>query len=311
MDPLSITATGLRILGSAKSLYDSFTGNKNSNKYSIDPDSGARLDGTPPPSAPPPSSARQVASTPNKPKSGFASSAGKVWDFTKDVFNTVKGPLTDIAGRYVDNQLIGLPNAQTAYNQSKEGSTTAWNRSYGAYKRRYQDTMADMKKAGLNPMLAAGSGFTVSGQPNAPAAKGYQAQSTTFSPSQSKKNIAETQRSRAITKLTTNQAATELKKAIKITKENRVITQQEAETIERTSLLMEQNAKTNAEWKLTNAKRQQVVLLNQRLRLLMKKLGKQGGVYNNTYGTILTYIREILGSIGALIQGVPVQLLKP
>ena len=104
---------------------------------------------------------------------------------------------------------------------------------------------------------------------------------------------------------------TEIKKAQKITLEKRVLKASEMETLERAYLAMEQNIKTNAEWKLTNEKRKQAELLNQRLKLLLSKIGKQSQVYNNAYGTILTYLRETLGSIGALISGVPVQLLKP
>lgn len=47
-----------------------------------------------------------------------------------------------------------------------EQADDAWDRTSSAYARRYQTTMADMKAAGLNPILAAGSGgFNVGSGP--------------------------------------------------------------------------------------------------------------------------------------------------
>ena len=127
----------------------------------------------------------------------------------------VIGGAVDVATSWLGNEVITQPNAQTAFNNSKEASalqyqrsqdaaTTSWNRSkeaaktshdwsvedtqrayeldIDAYKNRYRWTMADMKAAGLNPILAAGSGFTVTGQPQATPASAYMAQAPMAQP---------------------------------------------------------------------------------------------------------------------------------
>lgn len=47
----------------------------------------------------------------------------------------------------------------------RQNSAYAFDRSQESYNTRYQQTVADMRKAGLNPILAATGGFSVGGQP--------------------------------------------------------------------------------------------------------------------------------------------------
>ena len=78
--------------------------------------------------------------------------------------------------------ILGDDNAEKAYGQSKEASALQFEREYGAYKTRYQDTMADMEKAGLNPILAASGGFNVGSGPKASTAQAFQSQPVTTQP---------------------------------------------------------------------------------------------------------------------------------
>jgi hypothetical protein len=117
---------------------------------------------------------------------GFVSKLPIVGDIAGDLLGSV-------GSAYGANELINKPNAELAYEQSKEAATTAWERSkegastafmrelYSAqqahkrnliaYRQRFQTTMNDMRKAGLNPILAAGSGgFNVGQTPVAPMA---------------------------------------------------------------------------------------------------------------------------------------------
>jgi len=83
-----------------------------------------------------------------------------------DIPSTLLGGAIDLGSDWLQNELVAKPNTDEAWERSKEASALAFKRSYGAYKHRYRDTMKDMRKAGLNPILAAGSaGFTTSGQP--------------------------------------------------------------------------------------------------------------------------------------------------
>lgn len=84
------------------------------------------------------------------------------------------GSVLDLGSSLLGNELIGKPNAAEAYAQSEAAAARAFERSYNVYQRRYQDTMNDMKLAGLNPILAAGSGgFQVSGQPQMSTAQSF------------------------------------------------------------------------------------------------------------------------------------------
>lgn len=109
-----------------------------------------------------------------------------VTDFIKPIVGDIFG---DVSSAYLTDQIISRPQASDAFNQSLEGmrlqnqfntahATTAYqrskeeainqfNRESSAYRQRYQWTMDDMKKAGLNPILAASGGFNVGSGPDA------------------------------------------------------------------------------------------------------------------------------------------------
>lgn len=61
--------------------------------------------------------------------------------------------------------------AEANYRRAADAAKTAWKRDMYSYQRRYQWTTADMKKAGLNPILAASGGFSVGSGVNAPMAQ--------------------------------------------------------------------------------------------------------------------------------------------
>jgi hypothetical protein len=90
---------------------------------------------------------------------------GGFFDFVKDIGSGVvkaaTGGLVDLGTQYIGNELLGKPNAKDAWERQKNAAKLAYDRSMGAYKSRYQNTMADMRAAGLNPILAASGGFQV------------------------------------------------------------------------------------------------------------------------------------------------------
>lgn len=94
----------------------------------------------------------------------------------------------------------GMIGAKYASGLSGDAARAAFERSYKAYKRRYQDTTADMKAAGLNPILAATSGFNVGGGVSAPMAQTFPVQQGHFG--SSALNLAQTEKTEEETNLT-------------------------------------------------------------------------------------------------------------
>lgn len=136
-------------------------------------------------------------------------------DFIKPIASNILG---NVGGQVIGNALVTQPNANTAFGQSqyataqayersKEAASAAWDRSYGAYKTRYQDTMNDMRLAGLNPILAASGGFNVGSSPNAPAAsvstaQAFKADQPTYNYSQSALDLSQKDKTEMETKKT-------------------------------------------------------------------------------------------------------------
>lgn len=118
-------------------------------------------------------------------KMGFFSSALDL--LTKGA----EGFLTDLpamAGQFGLGQLT----SQIAGESSARQAERAFERSQGAYSTRYQTTMQDMRKAGLNPILASSGGFSVGNSPQMAAPQAFQAPAPVVLPSShSAKNVAE------------------------------------------------------------------------------------------------------------------------
>lgn len=86
--------------------------------------------------------------------------------------------LMSLAGDSLANKLIGSREAEKASARSLHHATVMHNLGLDAYKKRYQWTMEDMRRAGLNPILAAASGgFNVSGVPTMGSPGAFQAHS--------------------------------------------------------------------------------------------------------------------------------------
>ena len=106
---------------------------------------------------------------------GIGNLASSAWSGAKSLasgaLGSVVGGAVDLGGKYLQNELIGESNAKQSYERSEEASAKAFQRSYDAYKERYQTTMKDMHKAGLNPILASSGGFNVGNTPTSEMAK--------------------------------------------------------------------------------------------------------------------------------------------
>ena len=212
------------------------------------------------------------------------------------------GGIVDLATSYIGNQAIGKPNSAYAYSQSRKGAQEAFERSYGAYKTRYQDTMADMKKAGLNPILAAGSGgFNVGNSPQMSAYGGYQPQVPNVSSSASARNYADAglkrgqiketvrkvQKLRAETLHTLNLMEETLAKTGKIKAETRnIIKKIRVTSMEYWKVAAEYQLAINRGY-LSVEQKQKTMAETRKLKLAMAELKKSSDIYNTPYAGAL------------------------
>lgn len=243
-----------------------------------------------------------------------------------------------LAGNYLSNELIGKPNAERAKEWAENASAVAFERSYDAYRRRYQDTTADMIKAGINPIMAASGGFSVGQSPNMTPPQVFPIQPPNIDVGSTAKNIADAIKTSGVdTELT----ETEIRKKRQDIKESwervynlrvtrGLVRQQEKTEFERTktlenqfALLREQIDKTQREIKLLNRQtdktREEYELLKNKRKLIqgqtaeinikvkalreqIKKMIKINKVYENPGGQLLAYIEQISKSLPSLIR---------
>lgn len=259
---------------------------------------------------------------------GFLKNVG---GFIKDTATSIFTPANmassaiSIGSKFIGDA-FGQANAKRAFEQDLTGSREAFNLSHGAYKTRYQDTMSDMRAAGLNPILAAGGGFNVGTSPSASAAKGYQAPESSFDLSSTAKNVASAELDRKKSLESVAQVA-------KIRAEKDLVSQQEAESVQRVenlkrdlavkaqqirkmvqeirTLESKQALNTTEESRLTtlhDKNREEVKLIQKQYEKLvaeLEKLNQIAKVYASPGGKYLIWAREILGSLGLNIGLVP------
>lgn len=75
--------------------------------------------------------------------------------------STAIGMGMDLLGDYLGSEYIAGPDLKKSYKLADKNSAKAFERTYEAFKTRYQDTADDLRAAGLNPLLAVGSGIGV------------------------------------------------------------------------------------------------------------------------------------------------------
>lgn len=240
----------------------------------------------------------------------IGSTIGKIGNFIPGV-NLVSSALDLASGAWKQDrtQAINLENSALQFARNKE-----------MYQNRYQWQMEDMKKAGLNPLLAysqaAPGGPSVS-LPGAPAFDAPAISTTAKNYAETMKTEEETRKTFEETRHTKKKILTEIQKVKNMRAQKRLINKQEIQALTQTGVLLNQHEKITqeilkigAETEETRAKTQQLKVNAERLETMMAKLKQQSGLYGTAYGMILTYIRETLGAIGALISGVPANLVK-
>lgn len=172
----------------------------------------------------------------------------------QDIGKSAIGGALDLGFQYIGNQLIGKPNAKDAWERMKNAATVAYNRRMTAYKSRYQNTMEDMRAAGLNPILAASGGFQV-GQVTADIPQAPMAQVPNISATNSGLNMAQMDKAS--------------QEAMKAFAEVDQVIANTSKIIEEKNLAIQNIANKRAEEKLTKVKEKETV---QNVRLLARKI---------------------------------------
>ena len=270
------------------------------------------------------SSIGKIAGSIGSALSGGLKSVGK---FVSPVISSLFGsgaPLSGLPGSilsggvdmgfdWLKNEFMSKPNAEDAFKNNLNASAQAFDRSYDAYKNRYQDTMADMQKAGLNPILAAGSGgFNVSGQPTMAKAESPMATLPDTHSAQSYNQLAQA-KTEEVTRKEKTQNIKKLEKETRLTLEKiknervrrGVIKEQERQLVAqidehyaRIGKMFHEVLKIGAETELTETQKSKMLSEIKVIKEQFKMLKKQSDWYDGAYGQFLGWVKATLGALG-------------
>lgn len=222
------------------------------------------------------------------------------------------GMLEGLGSDYIANEVIGKPMATKTNEFNAAEAKKAYERELDTYSKRYQITMADMKKAGLNPILAASGGFNVGSGVSAPAASGVLPHTSygggtasALSLSKSKESEAGAQEKIQRVKNLKKEIDLILAKAKAAGGQTALYAQQVKESLQRVVIGMQTWKKLKQETKESKARTlqheaqaQKLVSEINQLNAVLPKLQAQGKVYKGVTGQAIAYLKEIASIIG-------------
>ena len=256
---------------------------------------------------------------------GLFDAIGSIFGSSQSGGNNIAGlpSLAGMAGNigmnWIQNEMFNKEASNDAWDRAQKASAVAFDRSYDAYKRRYQDTVADMKLAGINPIMAASGGFNVGTSPNMTPATARMATAPDYeSFTSGARNFAaagtEYKRQAEIV-MKTKEARARTNESIAKTYVERakkgLITAQERQAVKNTQLLDKQIWTQMADFQKkvqegykANAEKKLILVRVKQLKTVMHKLESISDVYKTPYfGQFVAFLNSMLnlsGSAGAV-----------
>ncbi len=198
-----------------------------------------------------------------------------------------------------------LPSTLIQNRLNQANSARAFSSSMGAYKTRYQNTTADMRAAGLNPVLAASGGFNVGNAPTRPMIPGVDMSSG----ASSAKNFRETEQMDTIrTKIiadtfeTMERTETQKRMQNKISEETLILRKELRKRILEITKVATETEKIVHDIAL---QKRQWVKVNAQIRIIESQINKYenlGFIYGTEPGLLLNIMQELrrVISLGAI-----------
>lgn len=248
-----------------------------------------------------------------------------IFGFPQGFLGSLIGGLAGTLGSAIIGDFFGDGNAKDQYERSMD-----------MYQNRYTYTVADMKRAGLNPILAATGGFNVGSGPTISMAQmptypdisssALDWQKTKEAESNTDKIDQETQKVIKDAELSAQRTAESLENTLKTRAEKNLVTAQERKTVQEIQNLQQEINKIMAntlllenqtdyvqsqtavereyvgavqeQKKLTAANKKLAEGELKRLEYQLSQLKRISDVYSGPVGSALTYVREIMNALG-------------
>ena len=223
------------------------------------------------------------------------------------------------AGSSMLDKAFSFWQTERANKAAKRASAVQFDREHKAYQSRYQDTVKDMKLAGINPIMAATGGFSVGSGPKSSTPQVYQTPPSQTDIGQSAKSFAQAKKSEKETERVgeeVKEVRQRVKESVmrvkKVRAEKNLVSQQEHESVSRMfmyeqetaklaqqiSQIKSQTQKTDQEYNNLRKMNTQIVALTKRITAETAKLKMIAKVYEGPLGQLLAYLQEIMRSLG-------------